>query len=262
MQNTNKHRSLKAAFALKHFLLVCLVLITASEACALDAIVYVISGGPFDTGGSDTDSYGHLLTAVGNGSQGSTLSLNRKHNSHQSEVCQDIIQQKKAHPEAKVIVAGHSYGGDAGIWVSKCLEGNSIFVDLLLTMDTVARNMWTVQSSLTVPDNVQLNYHFYQRHDPMLKGSGYNRRHDRSQRGIFNFRQNYGSTPVQSHLSVINRLNDYQISSLLIVGVIANLTEEQLQTSMKPYLDRFFLDFPTEDLSKSKSHSAGIANSR
>lgn len=237
----------------KKWIALCFVLVTfiGAHVFALDAIVYIISGGPFKLSESPTDSYGTFLSLVQAQAPHSTLSLNRKHNSLQTEVCDDIIKLKTQNPEAKVIVAGHSYGADAGIWVSQCLSAQKIGVDLLLTMDTVPRDIFTTTASLTVPDNVKLNFHFYQDHDPLIQGAGYNRRSDNSERSIYNVMQNFGSVPMQAHLSVISHLNDYLVTPVLAAGIIQNLNETQLLAAVKPFQDKFFAAYPPENINYS-----------
>ncbi|MBX9768372.1 MAG: hypothetical protein K2X47_13945 [Bdellovibrionales bacterium] len=231
-----------------HLLAFAFTTLMSSTAPAVDAIVYIMSGGPFDVGGADQDPYGQFLKRISSQLPGVDLSLNRNHNSNQSDVCTDIIQKKTAHPNAKVIVSGHSYGADASIWVSRCLQTTGIQVDLLLTMDTVPRNVFTTKKSLTVPENVNLNYHFFQTHDALLRGAGFNRRADQTRRSIYNVQQNFGAAPVASHLAVIKRLTEYNLAPLLIIGVIQNMTEEELNFAIRPTAERFFADYPPEPI--------------
>lgn len=233
---------------LSQFSVFILTTLISSSAPALDAIVYVISGGPFDTGSDKQDHYTQFLERVRDQAPGFELSLNRNHNSKQSEICADILQQKSAHPKAKVIVSGHSYGSDASLWVARCLRSRGISVDLLLTMDTVSRNVFAVKTSLTVPENVKLNYHFYQTQDSLIRGAGFNRRADQSLRNIYNVRQNFGAAPIASHLAVIRKLTDYNVGPLLIVGAIQNMQEDELNVAIQPTADRFFADFPEQQI--------------
>ena len=103
------------------------------------AIIYVITGGPFSTGAHSDGPYERYLTEIKRQLPNMNLYMQKRHNSSERIVCREIKDQKRQFPQALVVLSGHSYGSEAAVRVSKCLEKANIDVDLLLTADTVPR---------------------------------------------------------------------------------------------------------------------------
>lgn len=216
----------------------------SAETTAIDGIVYVLAGGPVDLGNNPNGVYERYLKMVKDLMPAKNLFLKKIHNSNQGQACQDIKDQKQVSPNAVLVLSGHSYGSDAAIWVARCLEQSKIAVDLLLTADTIARNGLTVVESLTPPENVKVNFHYYQQTDPMLPGSGFNKRADGSFRNIYNFKFDMGASPVQSHLNGFKNLIDYKIHPTLALLGLMGVSETEMSKELRPLNEALFKDHP------------------
>jgi hypothetical protein len=84
-----------------------------------------------------------------------------------------------------VILLGHSHGAHAAVATAQCLAQKERMVDLLITIDTIAWVQIPGNASI-IPNNVRVNYNFFQRSADAFLGRSDNRRADGSVRGIHN----------------------------------------------------------------------------
>jgi pimeloyl-ACP methyl ester carboxylesterase len=149
------------------------------------------------------------------------------HQTRWKDICSEIVNEKNGRsPEAKVVIVGHSYGSSGSMDIAKCLGKYNVKVDLLISIDTVARSPGNFTR---VPENVLLNYNYFQKTDGLLQGMGNNKRADKSLRGIHNFRLYYDGETVADHMHIVADLLKNRVAFLLTYGVIDGLDDKSLE---------------------------------
>ena len=126
------------------------------------------------------------------------------HNSQWKSVCKDLNNLSDREKPKRLILIGHSYGGDAAISISHCVGSQP--VDLVVTIDTVEKIFH--KDTDIVPENVIANYNYYESIDPVLifHGKSNNRRTDGSHRGIVNVHVAAFPIPVNAHYKPLTEM--------------------------------------------------------
>ena len=65
---------------------------------------------------------------------------------------------------------GHSLGASAALAIARCLQKKNITVDLLVTIDNRPGRTYGRRQMSQIPDNVKVNYNFFERRDLLLSG--------------------------------------------------------------------------------------------
>lgn len=136
------------------------------------------------------------------------------HNSQWKSVCRDLNSLTAREKPKRLILIGHSYGGDAVISISHCVGTQP--VDLMVTIDTVEKIFH--KDTDIVPENVIANYNYYESIDPVLifHGKSNNRRADGSHRGIVNLKVGTLPIPVYAHYKPLTEItSNGKIAGLL-----------------------------------------------
>lgn len=139
------------------------------------------------------------------------------HNSAYLSVCSEIKTFYKVNPEVRIIVAGHSYGGQGTIDVSKCLDKAKIAIKRTITIDPVQKPFFP--SPRIIPDNIESAFNFAQKTDPALYGIQKLERKDGSQFGIENTLLETG-TDYGAHFDIVEKLTKE--------GILQSLIEEAI----------------------------------
>jgi hypothetical protein len=213
--------------------LVTLCLLGQQAQAANKALVYFVTGGPFEKFNPRSvreagQSYLAVLKDYVRINYGEDMVGKELHQTKSKQICEEIIMEKtQVSPEAKVILVGHSYGSSGSFDIARCLEKEKIQVDLLISVDTVARSFKT--NFTTVPENVVINYNYYQHTDSFpLQGIGNNKRKDKSLRGIRNFNLKYAGDAIGDHMNIITEIFTTRVAFNLSYAVIDGLPLEQV----------------------------------
>lgn len=138
-----------------------------------------------------------------------------RHNSFWRSVCSEIKELPADQKPYRLVLIGHSYGGNAAMDIARCL-GNQP-VDLVISIDNFQK--FFAGDAELVSDNVGANHNFYETIS-VLQGTRNNHRGDGSYRGITN-------TEIQvpfsasAHYKIVNELVDR--------GIVQGLLDQYLQ---------------------------------
>jgi hypothetical protein len=85
------------------------------------------------------------------------------------KACRNIANDPN---RGKVVLIGHSFGGSAVVELARCLQRKNTDVDLLINIDTQPRLLAYRRHVNLIPDNVKVNFNFFEKHDicfPIVK---------------------------------------------------------------------------------------------
>ncbi len=169
------------------FIILANILMRANVAWAAEPwdanIVYFITGGPIRAQPESVDDAAAELLSAVQADHPSTF-IEVQHNSVWGDICKKIKNLRTTDKQGKTIIVGHSYGGQATVNVAYCLDEAGIPVDLAITIDPVRRPF--DRDPEIIPENVAVNFNYFQKDDGLLRGRRNNRRKDGSRRGITN----------------------------------------------------------------------------
>ncbi len=149
----------------------------------------------------------------------STVKFTIVHNSASGHVCNQIKKEMRIFPNDKIILAGHSYGGNATVSISECLQKAKINVNMIIPLDPVQRP-FTAPADV-VPENVAVVRSFYQEQDGLVRGNKHLHRADGSDRGITNTLITVPPNTLSPHHTMVDVLME--------AGVIQGLIDEELR---------------------------------
>ncbi|MGE0616591.1 MAG: hypothetical protein AB7P04_13230 [Bacteriovoracia bacterium] len=161
------------------------LLLFLSQALAGDRVFY-FTGGPVDYQSerfrNAADEVAKQVRAFGAAPRFTIM-----HNSEWEEACLEIKEEYLEGTLGTLVLTGHSWGAVAALEIAECLEADpataTIRIPLMITLDIVPK-FFRERLPEVIPENVELNYTYYQNVDSWLVGLTDVHRADGSHRGI------------------------------------------------------------------------------
>jgi hypothetical protein len=175
------------------------------------SIVYFITGGPVQLSDSgNVKKLAPLREFLKTNHPTSFFKM--VHNTKWKDVLKEILAMKKQGVDGRLILMGHSYGATAVVDVARKLGEQKIIVDMMVSVDMI-RRIGSADPDV-IPDNVLVDFNFYETKDIMLRGRKNNHRKDNGHRGITNTEITgpFGAWP--HHDLLRNLINDGILSQL------------------------------------------------
>ena len=215
-----------------------------------DAGIYFLTGGIWDWMNPPAvhRAFESAIGQVRQRNPESRLILAKFHQRKHKQLCRSITTTKQRNPHMKIVIVGHSYGGVEALGLSRCLQKQEIMVDLVITVDTVAKWIVRRNKARLVPENVRANFHYYTRGDFsfFFTSVGNNRPVSEEATLVRNFRISTRPIPFFAHMSTATKLLSSGVPQSLIQGVLDGKSPAELEMDHREVHNTLFA--PADDL--------------